>query len=114
MTPERVFPSDPLDFIRRCVQQRKIFWTYHVNMRLKGRFISRKAILESVAGYEIIAEYPEDKYFPSYLIYSRYQDVAFHILFAIDEQGDNVRVVTAYHPDPKEWENDLKRRRQSP
>ena len=49
--------------------------------------------------------------FPSYLVYSRYEDAAFHILFAIDVEGDNVRIITAYSPDPEEWENDFKTRR---
>jgi hypothetical protein len=36
---------------------------------------------------------------------------AFHILFAIDLEGDNVRVVTVYRPSLDEWEADLKTRR---
>jgi hypothetical protein len=45
-------------------------WTYHVNMRLAGRFIPRESILAAVAS-----------------------------------------VVTAYRPDPGEWQPDLKARR---
>lgn len=113
MAFERILPDDPLEFIQRCVKQRKIRWTYHVNMRLKGRFISRQAILESVDTYKIIEEYPKDKYLPSYLVYSQYQNLIFHVLFAVDVQGDNVRVVTAYRPDLEEWEEDMKTRRVS-
>jgi hypothetical protein len=83
-------------------------------MRLKERCISRQEIISSSANYEIIDEYPDDKYFPSYLIYSRYKDAVFHILFAADVEGDNVRVVTAYYPDLGEWESDLKTRRKIP
>jgi hypothetical protein len=86
-------------------------WTYHINMRLKQRSISRHEIISSIVDYEIIDEYPEDKYFPSYLIFSRHKHTVFHILFAVDVDGDNVRVVTAYYPDPEEWESDLKTRR---
>jgi hypothetical protein len=32
-------------------------------------------------------------------------------LFAVDVEGNNVRVVTAYRPDPGEWGPDLKTRR---
>lgn len=73
MAPENLIPEDPLAFIRRCVRLNKLKWTYHVNMRMKGRFISRQAILNSFEEYEIIEEYPKDKYFPSYLVYSYYQ-----------------------------------------
>jgi len=111
MLPERLIPDDPLQFIRQCVKERKIKWTYHVNMRLKSRFISRNTIIESIDRFEIIESYPDDKYLPSYLIYSRHQNLGFHILFAIDVLGDNVRIVTAYYPNPEEWEKDLKTRR---
>lgn len=112
MAAERKLPEDPLEFIRRCAQQRKLFWTYHVNMRLRGRFIARRAILESIDDYEIIGEYPMDKYLPSYLVYSQHGGDIFHILFAADVEGDNVRIVTAYRPSSEEWEADFKTRRQ--
>lgn len=80
-------------------------------MRMKGRSISRQVILNSFEAYEIIEEYPKDKYLPSYLVYSRYQNKVFHILFAVDIEEDNVRVVTAYYPDLEEWKEDFKTRR---
>jgi len=83
----------------------------HINMRMKNRFISRQMILESSDNYEIIESYPEDKYFPSYLIYSRYQDTVFHVVFAVDVENMNVRIITAYRPDPQKWWEDFKRRR---
>ena len=57
------------------------------------------------------AYYPKDKYFPSYLVYSHYQDKIFHVLFAVDIEEDNVRVITAYYPDLEEWKEDFKTRR---
>ncbi len=48
--------DDPLGFIQRCVRERKLFWTYHVNMRLERRHISRDAILNAVESYTIIEE----------------------------------------------------------
>ena len=113
MVPGHILPDNPLEFIQRCVRQRKIRWTYHVNMRLKGRFISREVILNSIANYEIIEEYPKDKYLPSYLVYSRYKNRIFHVLFAADVEDDNVRIITAYYPSLEEWEEDLKTRRRS-
>jgi hypothetical protein len=108
---ERTIPDDPLGFIRRCIRKGRILWTYHINMRMKNRFISRQMILESIDNYEIIESYPEDKYLPSYLIYSRYRHTVFHVLFAVDAENTNVRIITAYRPDPKKWSEDFKRRR---
>jgi hypothetical protein len=61
MTTSRTVPEDALEFIRRCVGERKIYWTYHVNMRLAGRYISREEVLEAANTYEIIESYPDDK-----------------------------------------------------
>ena len=82
-------------------------------MRLAGRFISRGTILAAVATYELVESYPDDKYLPSYFVLARHATEAFHVLFAVDVQGDNVRVVTAYRPDLAEWQPDLKTRRRS-
>jgi hypothetical protein len=80
-------------------------------MRLRGRFITRQAILQSNESYEILEEYPRDKYLPSYLVYSEYQGDTFHILFAVDLEGVNVRIVTVYRPNPGEWEEGFRTRR---
>jgi len=102
--------SETLAFIKNCVQKKRVVWTYHVNIRMADRFISRSIILNSHESYEIIEAYPQDKYLPSYLIYSTSDDLVFHILFAVDTQNKNVRIVTAYTPDPKLWSKDFKRR----
>jgi hypothetical protein len=47
MDPGRVIPGDPLDFIRSCVRERKLLWTYHVQMRLAGRSVPRMVILDN-------------------------------------------------------------------
>ncbi len=70
-------------------------------MRLERRPITRSEILEAVDSYLLVESYPEDKYLPSYLVLGL---ESFHVLFAVDFENDNVRVVTAYRPDPDEWE----------
>ena len=101
-------PADPIAFIQECVRRRAVFWTYHVNMRLDRRQISRDEILAAVDSYQLVEEYPDDKYLPSYLVKAA---SVFHVLFATDVADHNVRVVTAYRPDPEEWFPDLIRRR---
>jgi len=113
MTAERVLPEDPRAFIQRCVQRHQMYWTYHINMRLTGRFISRQHIVDAVNTYEVIESYPEDKYLPSYLVYAELDGEVFHILFAVDVPTEHVRIVTAYRPDPEAWEVDQKTRRRA-
>src|SRR2546428_4899680 len=112
MTTGRRLPTDALAFIQRCVRERKLYWTYHVNMRLAGRYISRDELLDATETYEIIESYPEDKYLPSYLLWAASAGGPFHVLFAADVDGDNVRIVTAYRPNADEWESDLKSRKE--
>ncbi len=111
MNSKRLVPDDPLGFIKDCVRKGHILWTYHVNMRIKNRFIPRYLIVESIDNFEIIESYPGDKYLPSYLVYSRHEHTSFHVLFGVDVENMNVRVITTYQPNPNEWTEDFKRRR---
>lgn len=110
MTTDRRLPDDALEFIRRCIRGRKVYWTYHVNMRLTGRHISRDEIFGAVDSYEVIESYPADKYLPSYLVLATGPGGGFHVLFAVDVDADDVRVVTAYRPNPIDWQPDLRTR----
>ena len=112
MAPDKL-PGDPLAFIRRCVREGLVLWTYHVNMRLSQRAITRRMIIESTEVYEVLETYPQDKYLPSVLVWSQQEGNVFHVLFAIDGDGDNVRVITTYRPDPLQWEPGLRKRRGS-
>ena len=114
MAQERKLPHDPIRFIQECIRRGRVLWTYHVNMRLGGRFISREVILTSAERYELVEAYPDDKYLPSYLVLARHGADAFHVLFAADVEGENVRVVTSYRPDLQEWEPGLRTRRRKP
>ncbi len=60
--------------------------------------MSRQDILVSVDTYEIIEEYPEDKYLPSYLIYAEYEKRIIHMHIAADIENNNIRIVTTYKP----------------
>jgi hypothetical protein len=41
----RKLPDQPLSFICACIGAGRVFWTYHVNMRLSQRFLTHQAIL---------------------------------------------------------------------
>jgi hypothetical protein len=102
---------EDLEFIKSCIRRRKILWTYHVNMRMAERYIPRDIILALVDRYEIIETYPGDKYLSSCLVYASNEDMVLHVLCALDNESDAVRIVTAYRPSPDKWEEDGKTRR---
>jgi hypothetical protein len=78
---------------------------------MRDRYISREFVIHAASSFEIIEEYPDDKYLPGYLLYANLSGVILHALIAVDVERDNIRIVTVYYPDPEEWESDLKTRR---
>jgi hypothetical protein len=104
--------EDILNIIKNCIRKRNIIWTYHVNMRLIGRSITRGEILSSVDSFEIIEEYPDDKYLPSYLIYSKGNNDILHILVGLDKRDERITIITAYKPKLDKWQEDFKIRRE--
>ncbi len=75
------------------------------------RRISVQEVREAIANGEIIEEYPEDKYWPSYLIYGRTAaGRALHVQCSHPSRT-LVKIVTLYEPDPARW-IDFRERRQ--
>ena len=103
-----------LEFVKACFRERKIIWTYHVNMRLGHRRVTRGDIVASTESMEIIEAYPRDRFLPCYLLLAEREGKAIHVVVAVDVPDDNVRIVTAYEPDPHEWDSSFKIRRKSP
>ena len=103
--------DNPLAFIKKCLTERKIVWTYHIHMRLAERSIARDEILKSIGTMEALEEYLENRHLPSYLLYATSGNKVFHMVVAVDVPDDNIRIITAYEPDPGEWNESLKKRR---
>ena len=80
-------------------------------MRLEKRALSAEMLLNAVRSFEIIEPYPDEKYLPSYLVRAQWKGAVFHAQIATDVEGDNVRVVTMYVPNPAEWSEDFRIRR---
>jgi hypothetical protein len=68
-------------------------------------------LVAAVNSFEIIENYPDDKYLPSFLLRAETAGVVFHVQAATDVQGNNVRIVTMYIPEPEEWDRDFRVRR---
>jgi hypothetical protein len=108
---ERQLPDDPWAFIQASVRGGRLYWTYHVNRRLPGRYIPRQAVIDAVATDQLVDAYPAANDLPSYLILAHDGHDAFHLVLAIDLAGDHGKVVTAYRPSLHEWQADVKTRR---
>jgi adenine deaminase len=84
--------------------------TKHANTRLAERGISKADVQNAIQTGEIIKRYEDDKPFPSCLILgTTEQNCYIHIVASID--SGYLYIITAYHPDKNEWENDFKTRK---
>lgn len=87
-----------------------IRWTDHVMKRLLLRGISQADVLQAIHSGEIIEDYPNDYPYPSCLLLGT--DASGKALHVCCGQGPSeVWMITSYHPDPDEWEADLKTRK---
>ena len=59
----------------------------------------------------VIAEYPDDKPFPSYLVAGFVAERALHVVVAVDSKERKGVVITAYPPEPEQWDDLFEKRR---
>lgn len=87
-----------------------IIWTQHCLERMQERDISRADVKNGILTGEIIEEYPDDYPHPSCLIFGyTINNRILHIVAGCD--SINIYIITAYYPDTKKFEEDLKTRR---
>jgi hypothetical protein len=82
-----------------------------VTMRLQQRGLTSGMIRDAMATLEIIETYAQDKYLPSFLLRGESEGCVFHAQIATDVEGENIRIVTMYTPDPNEWDEGMRIRR---
>ena len=84
--------------------------TQHSRKRFSERGITIADICTAIQNGEIIEQYPDDKPFPSCLIFAMAGKRPLHVCASIDE--DLIYLITAYEPDPIKWEQDWKTRKE--
>ncbi len=99
-----------LSAIQEAVAQGNYQYTLHALRRTTERHISRIEVEQAVASAEIIEEYPGDRYGPSCLLYGD-TDAGRPLHVLVSTPSPQVTIITAYEPDPSEWENNRVRKR---
>ena len=95
--------------LQKLCENGSIRWTGHILKRLMQRGIFQVSVVQAIRSGEIIEQYPDDYPYPSCLLLGTTEaGEALHIVCGIGE--GKVWLITAYHPDPDEWESDLKTR----
>ncbi len=99
-----------VDDLRRKIEADEFELSKHAVDQSIRRRISAQEVRGAIANGEIIEEYPEDKYWPSYLIYGRTaKGRPLHVQCSHPSRP-LVKLVTLYEPDPARW-IDYKERR---
>ena len=84
--------------------------TQHSRRRFSERNIKISDIEEVIRTGEIIEYYPEDYPVPSCLILGISEKRRIHIVASI--MDGMIYLITAYVPDPLQWDSDLKKRKE--
>ena len=96
--------------LQKLCENGSIRWTGHILKQLMQRGIFQVSVVQAIRSGEIIEQYPDDYPYPSCLLLGTTEaGEALHIVCGIGE--GKVWLITAYHPDPDEWESDLNTRR---
>jgi hypothetical protein len=82
-----------------------ILWSRHAIARLATSMLSRSKVESSLAGCEVIEDYPAaHRPLPDCLVLAMLDDGdPIHAVVAIDEVNERIFLVTVYRPDPARW-----------
>ena len=95
--------TSDLEETQKAIAQGDYRYTAHALQRTTVRHISRAEIEQAEAKAEVIERYPDDKYGPSILVYGETEKQRIlHIQISLPP---SVKIITAYEPDPDQWEN---------
>ena len=95
--------------IRCFCQMNAIYWTEHAGKRLVKRSISPDEVIQVLLHGQIIEYYEDDYPFPSCLIFSMIGTRPLHVVCSIG--NGQLFIITAYEPDPTEWDTTFTKRR---
>ena len=97
--------------IIQAIRNNKIRITDHAYEEAHSDNFTFDEIFTSVFHGEVIESYPEDKPYPSCLIYGEnFKREAIHSVWAYNVKNQWAVLITVYRPDPKRWIDSKKRR----
>ncbi len=90
---------------------KKFKFSSHAIQRMFERAIQKKTVVSAIREGKIIAEYPDDQPYPSYLILFFEKNRPVHVLVGVDEETRICFVITVYNPSLSIWMEDFRTRR---
>jgi hypothetical protein len=93
------------------VEYERIIFSGHAIRQMFSRGIRTDDVLGIIGRGEEIADYADDRPYPSKLILGFIKNVPIHVVLAIDTKTKTGIIVTAYIPDSQLWSDDFRSRR---
>lgn len=90
---------------------KNIVFTQHAFTRMFTREIPNETVKQAIRHGEVIASYPDDQPYPSFLLLHGEKKRALHIVASFDNDTATCYVITVYKPDPELWSEDFRTRR---
>ena len=88
----------------------RVIFRVHALVRMFERRISVDDVRTAITHGEAIQTYPDDKPYPSRLLLGWIGARPLHVVVAEDSEDGILIVVTAYEPDPIQWDAGFKRK----
>jgi len=93
-----------IEQIINAVRQHRIRITNHADEEAQSDRLSFDEIFISIFQGEIIEDYPDDKPYPSCLIYGEtIGKDPIHTVWAYNKENEWAVLITVYRPDPRRW-----------
>ncbi|MBE0427093.1 MAG: DUF4258 domain-containing protein [Nitrospirae bacterium] len=93
-----------IDDIIESIRAKRIRITDHADEEAYNDTLSLEEIYSSVLTGEIIEQYPDDKPYPSCLIYGKnIKNEPIHSVWAYNIETKASVLITVYRPDPDRW-----------
>ncbi len=99
-----------LDNLRALCADKTILLTQHLSLRIRERGILYEEVKAAIMSGSIIEQYPDDHPYPSCLLL-HCAPKPLHVVCGVG--GGLIWVITAYRPDPAQWEPDWKTRKET-
>ena len=100
--------------LKKAVREGRVVWRRHAVERMLQREIKQSDVKAVLVQNEQIETYPDDRPFPSALFAGTVGSRLLHVVAAVDEEAQEVHIISAYEPDREHFdENGRTRRRRS-
>jgi hypothetical protein len=94
----------PIEAIIESIKNKKFRITDHADEEANNDRISLIEAFRTVSVGEILEQYPDDKPYPSCLIFSKLENGdPIHMVWAFNRATNSSVLITTYRPDPRKW-----------